>query len=200
MEDMEINKQRKEYFDKEPGKSFYYLEMIVEPGGMNEYFQMVSGSAENIRKMITARIKTYLGFYALLSYGQTIRVHRYIDGKCENMIDIHPFLQVTVPGKITAYFTEEGESVIRDMEGNPVSDAYVSDLVFDYSAYGEKTETVILGDFEGKLGALSGSVLLEHEEVFFNENVYPSDHVYEIESGEEYSLEEFLEIAKEVYR
>jgi hypothetical protein len=185
-------------FVKEPqfSKSFYYLEMFVEPGGMREDFKMVSSSAENISKMIIARIKTYLGFYALLSYGQTIRVHRYTNGKGDSVVDIHPFLQVTVPEKITASFTEEGQPFIRDMEGKPVTDDYLSNLVFDYNAYEEKTETIILGDWENKLGALKGELLSEQEEINIDGTLLVADKVYEFESGEEYSLEEFLEIAK----
>lgn len=189
-----------ELFVKETqlSKSFYYLEMFVEPGGMTEDFKMVSSSADKISQMIIARIKTHLGFYALLSYGQTIRVHLYTNGKCEAMVDIHPFLQVTVPGKITASFTEEGQPVIRDMEGKPVTDGYLSDLLFDYNAYEEKTETetVVLGEWENKLGVLNGELLLEKEEINLDGIVYMADKVYEFESGEEYSLEEFLEIAK----
>lgn len=185
-------------FVKEPqlSKSFYYLEMSAEPGGMREDFKMVSSSAENISKMIIARIKNHLGFYVLLSYGQTIRVHRYINGKCDGKVDIHPFLQVTVPDKLFAYFTEEGESVVRDMEGKTVSEGELSDLLFDYNAYEEKTETVILGEWENKLGTLKGELLLEKEEINLDGTVYIEGKVYEFESGEEYSIEEFLEIAK----
>lgn len=185
-------------FVKEPqiSKSFYYLEMFVEPGGMTEDFKMVSSSADNISQMIIARIKTHLGFYALLSYGQTIKVHRYTNGKCEAMVDIHPFLKVTVPEKITASFTEEGQPIIRNMEGNPVTDGYLSDLLFDYNAYEEKTETVILGDWENKLGGLIGELLSEQEEINIDGTLLVADKVYEFEYGEEYSLEEFLEIAK----
>jgi hypothetical protein len=178
-------------------KSFYYLEMIAEPGGMREYFQMVSGSAESISQMIIARIKTDFGFYALLSYGQTIQIKRYLDGKYENMVDIHPFLQVTVPEKLTAYFTEEGEPVIRDMEGKEISEGEVSDMLFDYNAYEEASETVILGDWEVKLGELTGDILKSHEEVKLDGNLFSANIVYELESGEEYSLEEFLEITKQ---
>jgi hypothetical protein len=178
-------------------KSFYYLEMFAEPGGITEDFKMVSSNVDKISQMIIARIKTHLGFYALLSYGQTIRAHRYTNGKCEAMVDIHPFLQVTVPEKITASFTEEGEPVIRDMEGKPVTDGYLSDLLFDYNAYEEETETVILGDWENKLGELKGELISEKEEINLDGTVYIEGRVYEFESGEEYSLEEFLEIAKE---
>lgn len=178
-------------------KSFYYLEMIAEPGGMREYFQMVSGNAEHIRQMIIARIKTDFGFYALLSYGQTIEVQRYINGKYENTVDIHSFLQVTVPGKLTAYFTKEGKPVIRDMERKTISEGELSDMLFGYNAYEEASGTVILGDWTIKLGELTGEILNSYEEVKLNGNIFTADIVYEIESGEEYSLEEFLEIAKE---
>jgi tetratricopeptide (TPR) repeat protein len=198
---LRCNPVYQELFVKEPQfrKSFYYIEMFAEPGGMTEDFKMVSSSADKISQMIIARIKTHLGFYALLSYGQTIRVHRYANGKCEAMVNIHPFLQVTVPGKITASFTEEGQPVIRDMEGKPVTDGYLSDLLFDYNAYEEKTETetVVLGEWENKLGVLNGELLLEKEKINLDGTTYMADNVYEFESGEEYSLEEFLEIAKE---
>lgn len=195
---LRYNPVYQELFVKDPqlSKSFYYLEMFAEPGGMREDFKMVSSSAENINQMIIARIKTHLGFYALLSYGQTMRVHRYTNGKCDGMVDIHSFLQVTVPDTLVAYFTEEGEPVVRDMEGKPVTEGYLSDLLFDYNAYEEQTETVILGDWENKLGVLKGELLLEQEEINLDGTVYMADKVYEFESGEEYSLEEFLEIAK----
>lgn len=198
---LRYNKVYQKLFVKEQqlSKSFYYLEMFVEPGGMVEDFKMVSSSADKISQMIIARIKTHLGFYALLSYGQTIKVHRYTNGKCEAMVDIHPFLQVTVPEKITASFTEEGQPVIRDMEGKPVTESYLSDLLFDYNAYEEEAETVILGEWETKLGALKGELLLEKEEINLDGTAYIEGKVYEFESGEEYSLEEFLEIAKEGY-
>jgi tetratricopeptide (TPR) repeat protein len=183
--------------EQQLSKSFYYLEMFVEPGGMVEDFKMVSSSAKNISQMIIARIKTHLGFYSLLSYGQTIRVHRYTNGKGDGVVDIHPFLQVTVPEKITASFTEEGQPVIRDMEGKPVTDSYLSDLVFDYNAYEENTETVILGDWENKLGGLIGELFSEQEEINIDGTLFVADKVYEFESGEEYSLEEFLEICEE---
>jgi len=188
-----------ELFVKEPqlSKSFYYLEMFAEPGGMREDFKMVSSSVKNISQMIIARIKTHLGFYALLSYGQTIRVHRYTNGKYDAMVDIHPFLKIIIPEKLVAYFTEEGEPVVRDMEGKTVTEGYLSDLLFDYNAYEEKTETVTLGEWETKLGVLKGELLLEKEEINLDGTVYMADKVYEFESGEEYSLEEFLEIAKE---
>lgn len=196
---LRYNQVYQKLFVKEPqlSKSFYYLEMFVEPGGMVEDFKMASSSAKNISQMIIARIKTHLGFYALLSYGQTIRVHRYTNGKCEAMVDIQPFLQVTVPDKLVAYFTEEGEPVVKDMEGKPVTDGYLSDLVFDYNAYEEKTETVILGDWENKLGGLIGELLSEQEEINIDGTLLVADKVYEFESGEEYSLEEFLEICEE---
>jgi hypothetical protein len=111
-------------------------------------------------------------------------------------VDIHPFLNVTVPEKLVAHFTEEGEPVVRDMEGKPVTEGYLSDLLFDYNAYEEKTETVILGDWENKIGELKGELISEKEEIKLDGTVYIADKVYEFESGEEYSLEEFLEICK----
>ncbi|MDF2883535.1 MAG: yrrB 2 [Clostridiaceae bacterium] len=178
---LRYNPVYQELFVKEPqsSKSFYYLEMSVEPGGMREDFKMVSSCAENISKIIIARIKTHLGFYALLSYGQIIRVNRYTNGKCEATVDIHPFIQVTVPEKLVAHFTEEGELVVRDMEGKPVTEGDLSDLLFDYNAYEEKAETVILGDWENKLGELKGELISEKEEINLDGTVYIADKVYE---------------------
>jgi hypothetical protein len=182
---------------EKPGKSYYDLKMYVEPGAMREAFHMVSGKAENIRQAILARIKTYSGFYTLLSYGQTIEVQRFTNGILEATVDIHPFLKLIVPNELTASFAEDGQYVIRDMQGNSIPKNILSDLLFDYFAYGEETETVFLADWETKLGPLSGDIILESEEYVGDDgNLYNADTVIEDESGEEYTLEEFLNIAK----
>ncbi|WP_438448575.1 tetratricopeptide repeat protein [Gorillibacterium sp. sgz5001074] len=184
--------------EMEPPKSYYHLHMFVEPGGMREYFQMVSGSAGHIREMIIARIKSGFGLYALLSYGQTIRVQRFAIGILETEVDILPFLRITVPNELTASFTEEGHPVIRNMEGNPIPEGDLAGLLFDYIAYEEEAETVILGDWETRLGALTGDVVSEQEEFMNGEGtVFKADMVYEEESGEEFLLADFLMMAKE---
>lgn len=179
------------------GKSFYYLEMRAEPGGMREDFRMVSVHGGSLRQMMTARLKAGLGFYALLSYGQTIRVTRYTAGKQTEVLDIRPFLKITVPGKLTAAFTEEGEPVIQDAAGNTAAAGYVSELLCEYRAYEEEAETVWLGDWEGRLGALTEELLDEQEEVEIEDVFLRADRVYELESGENYSLEEFVAMIKE---
>lgn len=184
--------------EMEPPKSYYHLQMFVQPGGMREYFQMVSGSAGHIREMIIARIKSGFGLYALLSYGQTIRVQKFTGGILEAEVDILPFLRITVPNELTAFFTEEDRPVIRDMDGNPIPEGDLAGLLFDYIAYEEEAETVILGDWETRLGALTGDVVSEQEEFVNGEGtVFTADMVYEEESGEEFPLAEFLMMAKE---
>ncbi len=179
------------------GKSFYYLKMLAEPGGMREDFRMISSDTEKLRQMLLTRIKASLGFYALLSYGQTIRITCYTAGEQTDFVDIHPFLNITVPGKLTASFTEGGTPVIKGEDGNTATDGYVSDLLFEYRAYDEETETVQLGDWEGQLGALTGEPLVLQEEVEIDGVFLTADRVYELESGEDYSLEEFIAMTKE---
>ncbi|SFB72597.1 protein of unknown function [Flexibacter flexilis DSM 6793] len=177
-------------------KSFYYLEMIAEPGGMSEVFEMVSGSAENIKNMITSRIKTAMGFYALLSYGQTILIHKYIDGVRTNSIDAHQFLKVNIPNKLSASFSEDNKPVILDIDGKPIDKSSLVDFLFDYVAFDESTETVFWGDWESKLGALTGDIASSQEEIYFDGNILTADTVNEFNSGESYSIEEFMEICK----
>ncbi|NTV79787.1 MAG: hypothetical protein HGA25_11815 [Clostridiales bacterium] len=81
------------------------------------------------------------------------------------------------------------------MEGNAVSDAYLSDLLFDYLPDEEEQETVFLGDFESVIGKLAGEILTEGEEYIGEDGCcYNADTMIEEESGEEYPLEEFLDM------
>lgn len=179
------------------GKSFYYLQILAEPGGMREDFRIISSDTEKLRQLLLTKIKASMGFYALLSYGQTIRVTRYVNGEQTTILDLHPFLHITVPGKLTASFTEEGIPVIRDGAGNKATEGYVSDLLFEYRAYDEETETVQLGDWEGQLDALTGGLVAWQEEVEIDGVFLTADRVYELESGEDYSLEEFITMIRE---
>ncbi|MNC14531.1 hypothetical protein D3C75_623140 [compost metagenome] len=125
-------------------------------------------------------------------------MQRYTGDVLEAEVDILPFLHITVPNELTASFTEDGPPVIRDMEGNPIPKGDLAGLLFDYIAYEEEAETVILGDWETGLGALTGDVVTEQEEFVNGEgNAFTADIVYEEESGEEFPLTEFLMMAKE---
>lgn len=68
---------------------------------------------------------------------------------------INPFIKVEVSNELTACFTKEGEAVIKDIEGNPISEGALSDLLFEYRVSEEEKETVSLGDWEIKIGELS---------------------------------------------
>lgn len=176
-------------------QSFYGLQMIAEPGGMVEHFRMVSATAAPIRQLLTARLKTDLGYYALLSYRETFRVERYSKGELAASADVRPFIEVKIPGKLIASFTEDGTPVIRSAEGIPMTDEEVSDLLFDYRAYAEADETLFMGDWEQALGDLDGEPLLEGQEVEIGGVSLIEGRIYEWESGQEYTLEEFMEIA-----
>lgn len=203
-------------------KSFYVLEMFVEPGAMREYIRFASGSLQHIEQVMIACIKGGLGFYKLVSYGQHIRLYRFEQGQKVLGLNLLPFILVTVPGQLTASFAETGKPNILDMEGNPLPasiektvikkhkrtgasyemkesisrDKYLSDLLWDYRACAEAKETLFVTPFAEVIGALEGIPLAGGEEAETAEGVFVADEVSEEESGNTCSMEEYLSVMR----
>lgn len=203
-------------------KSFYVLEMFVEPGAIREYIRFASGSLQHIEQVMIACIKGGLGFYKLVSYGQHIRLYRFEQGQKVLGLNLLPFILVTVPGQLTASFAETGKPNILDMEGNPLPasiektvikkhkrtgasyemkesisrDKYLSDLLWDYRACAEAKETLFVTPFAEVIGALEGIPLAGGEEAETAEGVFVADEVSEEESGNTCSMEEYLSVMR----
>lgn len=204
-------------------KSFYLLEMFVEPGAMREYIRFASGSIEHVMQVLIACIKGGLGFYKLLSYGQHIRLHRFEHGQKVLGVNLLPFIMVTVPGQLTATFAETGQLNLLDMVGRalPASmekvavkkhkwtgatyevkesisrDEYLSNLLWEYRAFCEVEETVFITPFNEVIGALEGSPLASGEEAKTVADIFTGDVVEEVESGETCSVEDYLAFMQE---
>lgn len=204
-------------------KSFYVLEMFVEPGAMREYIRFASGSIEHVMQVLIACIKGGLGFYKLLSYGQHIRLHRFEHGQKVLGVNLLPFIMVTVPGQLTATFAETGQLNLLDMVGRalPASmekvavkkhkwtgatyevkesisrDEYLSNLLWEYRAFCDVEETVFITPFNEVIGALEGSPLASGEEAETVADIFTGDVVEEVESGETCSVEDYLAFMQE---
>lgn len=204
-------------------KSFYVLEMFVEPGAMREYIRFASGNLQHIEQVLTACIKGGLGFYKLLSYGQHIRLYRYEHGQHVLGINLLPFILVTIPGELTASFAETGQLILADSEGRPLPasiektvikkhkrtgadyeikesisrDKYLSDLLWEYHAFSQTEETLFLTPFAEVIGALEGIPLAAGEEAETREAFFVGDEVCEEESGGTCSMEEYLNAMRE---
>lgn len=204
-------------------KSFYVLEMFVEPGAIREYIRFASGNLQHIQQVLIACIKGGLGFYKLLSYGQHIRLHRFEHGQKVLGVNLLPFIMVTVPGQLTATFAETGQLNLLDMVGRalPASmekvavkkhkrtgatyeakesisrDEYLSNLLWEYRAFCEVEETVFITPFNEVIGALEGSPLASGEEAETVADIFTGDVVEEVESGEMCSVEDYLTFMQE---
>lgn len=204
-------------------KSFYVLEMFVEPGAIREYIRFASGNLQHIQQVLIACIKGGLGFYKLLSYGQHIRLHRFEHGQKVLGVNLLPFIMVTVPGQLTATFAETGQLNLLDMMGRALPalmekvavkkhkrtgatyevkesisrDEYLSNLLWEYRAFCEVEETVFITPFNEVIGALEGSPLASGEEAETVADIFTGDVVEEVESGETCSVEDYLAFMQE---
>lgn len=201
-------------------KSFYVLEMFVEPGGMREHIRFASGNLQHIEQVLTSNIKGEWGFYKLISYGQNIMLHRFENGRKVASVNLLPYIRLYVPGHFTAVFSLAGKAELLDMDGKVLKDsweetvtkkhkrtgaayevkevktraAYLSDLLWEYRAESEAEETLFLAPFAEKIGALSGQALAEGEQAETAEAIFVGEQFVELESGYECTLAEYLAI------
>lgn len=199
-------------------KSFYVLEMYVERGGMNENLRFVSADLGRMEQFMVASIKGNLGFYKLLSYGQRILLHRIEKGKTVSTLNLLQFIRLCIPGMLNATFNQLGEADIRDMEGNIQKQSWeetvikkhksgasyevkktrqLSDYLWEYHAFSEKEETFFITPYKDKIGELCGIPLAEGESAEIENYSVIGELGGELNSGETFSLEEYVEIMRE---
>lgn len=197
-------------------KSFYMLEMYVEPGGIHEYMKVTSGDIEHIEQFMMASLKAPMGFYKLLCYGQYIILHRFEGGRKIATINLKPYIRILVPGKFKASFSDDGNTLnFKNLKGDiihqifekeepddyPCDEKFFKGLwnsLFDYTAYSEEEETVFITSFNEKIGFLIGEPLQAAETAETEEDTYVGEEVYEFESGEAMSIAEYVRIMQEL--
>lgn len=177
-------------------KSFYLLEMYVEPGGIREYFRFLSGSIHEVEKVVLAVLKGPMGLKKLLSYGQHALLHRYENNVSVRTVNLLPAIKLLIPAKeLIISFREDGAHVITGTDGETkhitvdvANDTVTIDQDHDAAI------TVLLESCIDRIGRLEGEPVGDDEYIQVDAIEADTGTVEEAESGNRWKLDRFIDM------
>lgn len=174
-------------------KSFYTLELFVQPGGARMSWLLVTNNQDNMKKLLDSYFQQddlHKSLYLLLSYGTHLIVQTYQQGERTQKINLLPYISIAFDGYLPVKFQElqaeedeDGNYVYTLTEKETHNKVHIlteefEDLLFQSSENGTFTWEVML-DWENiPLEALKTPVADEFEPVELYENYMEKNSSY----------------------
>ncbi|HEY1011248.1 MAG TPA: hypothetical protein VGE07_01005 [Herpetosiphonaceae bacterium] len=94
--------------DSQPKKSFYALEMFVEPGGVRECLVFVVASLDVAKRVLDAALHRPFDAYLWACYGRSAWLSAYRRGRLVQEINLLPFIKLVIEDSAPFGFDENG--------------------------------------------------------------------------------------------
>jgi hypothetical protein len=89
-------------------KSFYALEIFVQPGGARESLVFVFDNLEDIQRALAKCLSHHLDIYLMTWYGRDVNLLVYQEGKEVQKLNLLPYIHITIEGYPEIGYDENG--------------------------------------------------------------------------------------------
>jgi hypothetical protein len=89
-------------------KSFYALEIFVQPGGARESLVFVFDNLEDIKRALAKCLTCHSDIYLMTWYGRDINLLVYQEGKEVQKLNLLPYIRISIEGYPEIWYDSDG--------------------------------------------------------------------------------------------